>query len=105
MSLFGISFFGSCLAYGDRPASKTPFQPFRTRPDFFLSGFILVAIVGNDESYVVALCEVLTMLLAHQLLAWARGHSRRLDTFLGETPQLWLGMLPHVSRDLTGPKY
>jgi uncharacterized membrane protein YcaP (DUF421 family) len=44
---------------------------------FFMGGLALTAIVGNEVSFTNALCQVLTVALAHNLLTWARSKSPR----------------------------
>ena len=73
---------------GRRPGKQM--TPFEFVLIFFIGGLALTAIVGNEVSFTNALCQIITMGLAHYSLAWTRSKSQRFARLLDGTPLILL---------------
>jgi uncharacterized membrane protein YcaP (DUF421 family) len=73
---------------GRRPGKQM--TPFEFVLIFFIGGLALTAIVGDEVSYTNALCQIITMGLAHYSIAWARSKSSRFARLVDGTPLILL---------------
>ena len=73
---------------GRRPGKQM--TPFEFVLVFFIGGLALTAIVGDETSYTNAICQILTMGLAHYSIAWARQRSPRFARLVDGTPLILL---------------
>ena len=73
---------------GRRPGKQM--TPFEFVLIFFIGGLALTAIVGDEVSFTNALCQIITMGLAHYTLAWARSKSQRFARLVDGTPLILL---------------
>jgi uncharacterized membrane protein YcaP (DUF421 family) len=73
---------------GRRPGKQL--TPFEFVLIFFIGGLALTAIVGDEGSFTNAICQIITMGLAHYTLAWARSKSSRFARLVDGTPLLLL---------------
>jgi uncharacterized membrane protein YcaP (DUF421 family) len=64
--------------------------PFEFVLIFFIGGLALTAIVGDEVSFTNALCQIITMGLAHYSIAWARSKSQRFARLVDGTPLILL---------------
>jgi uncharacterized membrane protein YcaP (DUF421 family) len=73
---------------GRRPGKQM--TPFEFVLIFFIGGLALTAMVGDEVSFTNAMCQVITLGLAHYSLAWARSKSSRLARLVDGTPLILL---------------
>jgi uncharacterized membrane protein YcaP (DUF421 family) len=73
---------------GRRPGKQM--TPFEFVLIFFIGGLALTAIVGDEASFTNALCQIITMGLAHYGIAWARSKSQRFARLVDGTPLILL---------------
>jgi uncharacterized membrane protein YcaP (DUF421 family) len=73
---------------GRRPGKQM--TPFEFVLVFFIGGLALTAIVGDEVSFTNALCQIITMGLAHYSIAWARSKSPRFARLVDGTPLILL---------------
>ncbi|WP_263385666.1 DUF421 domain-containing protein [Granulicella arctica] len=73
---------------GRRPGKQI--TPFEFVLVFFMGGLALTAMVGDDASLTNAFIQILTVALAHFLIAIARTKSSRLARLLDGTPLILL---------------
>ncbi len=73
---------------GRRPGKQI--TPFEFVLVFFMGGLALTAMVGDDASLTNAFVQILTIALAHFLIALARTRSSRLARLLDGTPLILL---------------
>ena len=73
---------------GRRPGKQM--TPFEFVLIFFIGGLALTAIVGDEVSYTNAICQIITMGLAHYSIAWARTKSSRFARLVDGTPLILL---------------
>lgn len=73
---------------GRRPGKQM--TPFEFVLVFFIGGLALTAIVGDEGSFTNAVCQIITMGLAHYSLAWARSRSSRFARLVDGTPLILL---------------
>jgi uncharacterized membrane protein YcaP (DUF421 family) len=73
---------------GRRPGKQM--TPFEFVLIFFIGGLALTAIVGDEVSFTNALCQIITMGLAHYGIAWARSKSQRFARLVDGTPLILL---------------
>ncbi|HET6216757.1 MAG TPA: YetF domain-containing protein [Acidobacteriaceae bacterium] len=73
---------------GRRPGKQM--TPFEFVLIFFIGGLALTAIVGDEVSFTNALCQIITMGLAHYGIAWARSKSQRFGRLVDGTPLILL---------------
>jgi uncharacterized membrane protein YcaP (DUF421 family) len=73
---------------GRRPGKQM--TPFEFVLIFFIGGLALTAIVGDDVSFTNALCQIITISLAHYGIAWARSKSPRFARLVDGTPLILL---------------
>jgi hypothetical protein len=73
---------------GRRPGKQM--TPFEFVLIFFIGGLALTAMVGDEVSFTNAICQVITLGLAHYCLAWARTKSSRLARLVDGTPLILL---------------
>ena len=73
---------------GRRPGKQM--TPFEFVLIFFIGGLALTAIVGDEVSFTNALCQIITMGLAHYGIAWARSKSQRFARLADGTPLILL---------------
>jgi uncharacterized membrane protein YcaP (DUF421 family) len=73
---------------GRRPGKQL--TPFEFVLIFFIGGLALTAIVGDEGSFTNAICQIITMGLAHYTLAWARSKSARFARLVDGTPLILL---------------
>lgn len=73
---------------GRRPGKQM--TPFEFVLIFFIGGLALTAIVGDEVSFTNAICQILTMGLAHYSIAWARSKSSRFARLVDGTPLILL---------------
>ena len=73
---------------GRRPGKQM--TPFEFVLIFFIGGLALTAIVGDEASFTNAICQILTMGLAHYSIAWARSRSSRFARLVDGTPLILL---------------
>ena len=69
---------------GRRPGKQL--TPFEFVLIFFIGGLALTGIVGDERSFTNALCQIVTLALAHYAVAWARTRSNRVARILDGTP-------------------
>jgi uncharacterized membrane protein YcaP (DUF421 family) len=69
---------------GRRPGKQM--TPFEFVLIFFIGGLALTAIVGDEVSFTNAICQIITIGLAHYTLAWARSKSSRFARLVDGTP-------------------
>jgi uncharacterized membrane protein YcaP (DUF421 family) len=73
---------------GRRPGKQM--TPFEFVLIFFIGGLALTAIVGDEVSFTNAICQIITIGLAHYILAWARTKSSRFARLVDGTPLILL---------------
>lgn len=73
---------------GRRPGKQI--TPFEFVLVFFMGGLALTAMVGDEASLTNAFVQILTIALAHYVIAWLRTRSRHLARLLDGTPLLLL---------------
>jgi uncharacterized membrane protein YcaP (DUF421 family) len=73
---------------GRRPGKQM--TPFEFVLIFFIGGLALTAIVGDEASFTNAICQIITMGLAHYCVAWARSRSPRFARLVDGTPLILL---------------
>ncbi len=73
---------------GRRPGKQI--TPFEFVLVFFMGGLALTAMVGNEASLTNAFIEIITIALAHSLIAWARDRSSRVARLFDGTPLILL---------------
>jgi uncharacterized membrane protein YcaP (DUF421 family) len=73
---------------GRRPGKQM--TPFEFVLVFFIGGLALTAIVGDEVSFTNAICQIITLGLAHYSLAWARSKSPRFARLVDGTPLILL---------------
>jgi uncharacterized membrane protein YcaP (DUF421 family) len=73
---------------GRRPGKQM--TPFEFVLIFFIGGLALTAMVGDEVCFTNAICQVITLGLAHYSLAWARSKSSRLARLVDGTPLILL---------------
>ena len=73
---------------GRRPGKQM--TPFELVLIFFIGGLALTAIVGDEVSFTNAICQIITIGLAHYTLAWARTKSQRFARLVDGTPLILL---------------
>jgi uncharacterized membrane protein YcaP (DUF421 family) len=73
---------------GRRPGKQM--TPFEFVLIFFIGGLALTAMVGDEVSFTNAICQVITLGLAHYSLAWARSKSSWLARLVDGTPLILL---------------
>ena len=73
---------------GRRPGKQM--TPFEFVLIFFIGGLALTAIVGDEVSFTNAICQVLTIGLAHYTVAWARTKSQGFARLVDGTPLILL---------------
>lgn len=73
---------------GRRPGKQM--TPFEFVLIFFIGGLALTAIVGDEASFTNAVCQIITMGLAHYTVAWARSKSPRFARLVDGTPLVLL---------------
>jgi uncharacterized membrane protein YcaP (DUF421 family) len=73
---------------GRRPGKQM--TPFEFVLFFFIGGLALTAIVGDEVSFTNAICQIITIGLAHYTLAWARSKSHRFARLVDGTPLILL---------------
>jgi len=73
---------------GRRPGKQM--TPFEFVLIFFIGGLALTAIVGDEVSFTNAICQIITIGLAHYTLAWARTKSSRFARLVDGTPLILL---------------
>src|ERR1700733_8756254 len=73
---------------GRRPGKQM--TPFEFVLIFFIGGLALTAIVGDEVSFTNAICQIITIGLAHYALAWARSKSSRFARLVDGTPLILL---------------
>jgi uncharacterized membrane protein YcaP (DUF421 family) len=73
---------------GRRPGKQL--TPFEFVLIFFIGGLALTAIVGDEASFTNALCQIITIGLAHYLIAFARSRSSRIARIFDGTPLILL---------------
>ena len=73
---------------GRRPGKQM--TPFEFVLIFFIGGLALTAIVGDEVSFTNAICQIITIGLAHYTLAWARSKSHRFARLVDGTPLILL---------------
>ncbi len=88
-ALFGYFFLVLIVRIvGRRPGKQL--TPFEFILIFFLGGLMLTAIVAEEASLTNAFCQIVTIALAHYLLATLRTRSDRAARFLDGTPLILL---------------
>jgi uncharacterized membrane protein YcaP (DUF421 family) len=73
---------------GRRPGKQM--TPFEFVLIFFIGGLALTAIVGDEVSFTNALCQIITIGLAHYSITWARSKSQRFARLVDGTPLILL---------------
>ena len=73
---------------GRRPGKQM--TPFEFVLIFFIGGLALTAIVGDEVSFTNGMCQIITLGLAHYVLAWARSKSPRFARLVDGTPLILL---------------
>jgi uncharacterized membrane protein YcaP (DUF421 family) len=73
---------------GRRPGKQL--TPFEFVLIFFIGGLALTAMVGDDASYTNALCQIITIAVAHWVVAWLRTKSSRIARLFDGTPLILL---------------
>jgi uncharacterized membrane protein YcaP (DUF421 family) len=73
---------------GRRPGKQL--TPFEFVLIFFIGGLALTAIVGDDASYTNALCQIITIAVAHDVLVLIRGRSSKIARLFDGTPLILL---------------
>jgi uncharacterized membrane protein YcaP (DUF421 family) len=88
-AFFGYLFLVAVVRIvGRRPGKQM--TPFEFVLIFFIGGLALTAIVGDEVSFTNALCQIITMALAHYGIAWARCKSQRFGRLVDGTPLILL---------------
>jgi uncharacterized membrane protein YcaP (DUF421 family) len=88
-AFFGYMFLVMIVrVVGRRPGKQM--TPFEFVLIFFIGGLALTAIVGDEASFTNAVCQIITMGLAHYTLAWARSKSPRFARLVDGTPLILL---------------
>jgi uncharacterized membrane protein YcaP (DUF421 family) len=73
---------------GRRPGKQL--TPFEFVLIFFIGGLALTAIVGNDASFTNAICQIVTIAVAHWVITWLRRLSPRIARLFDGTPLILL---------------
>jgi uncharacterized membrane protein YcaP (DUF421 family) len=73
---------------GRRPGKQL--TPFEFVLVFFMGGLALTAMVGNEASLTNAFIEIITIAIAHYLVAFARAKSNRIARIFDGTPLILL---------------
>jgi uncharacterized membrane protein YcaP (DUF421 family) len=73
---------------GRRPGKQL--TPFEFVLVFLMGGLALTAMVGKEVSFTNAICQIITIALAHFVLAWARSGSSRFARLIDGTPLILL---------------
>jgi uncharacterized membrane protein YcaP (DUF421 family) len=73
---------------GRRPGKQM--TPFEFVLIFFIGGLALTAIVGDEVSFTNAICQIITIGLAHYSVAWGRSKSSRFARLVDGTPLILL---------------
>ena len=73
---------------GRRPGKQL--TPFEFVLIFFMGGLTLTGLVGNDRSYINAVCIILSVAATHWLLAYLKQTSPRIGVLLDGTPLVLL---------------
>jgi uncharacterized membrane protein YcaP (DUF421 family) len=73
---------------GRRPGKQL--TPFEFVLIFFIGGLALTAIVGDERSFTNAICQVVTVGLAHYAITWTRSRSPRFARLVDGTPLILL---------------
>ena len=73
---------------GRRPGKQM--TPFEFVLIFFIGGLALTAVVGDEVSFTNAICQIITMGLAHYSIAWGRSRSPRFARLVDGTPLILL---------------
>ena len=73
---------------GRRPGKQM--TPFEFVLVFYMGGLALTAMVAEEASFTNALCQIMTIGLAHYLVAWGRSKSPRFARLTDGTPLILL---------------
>ena len=73
---------------GRRPGKQL--TPFEFVIVFFMGGLALTAMVGDDASYINALCQIIALACAHYSVVWARSKSPKIARLFDGTPLVLL---------------
>lgn len=73
---------------GRRPGKQL--TPFEFVLIFFIGGLALTAIVGDEASLTNAVCQIVTIAVAHYALVWIRTRSSKLARLIDGTPLILL---------------
>jgi uncharacterized membrane protein YcaP (DUF421 family) len=88
-AFFGYFFLVAIVRIvGRRPGKQM--TPFEFVLIFFIGGLALTAIVGDEVSFTNAICQIITLGLAHYILAWTRTKSSRFARLVDGTPLILL---------------
>ena len=69
---------------GRRPGKQL--TPFEFVLIFFIGGLALTGIVGDERSFTNAICQILTLGVAHYTVSWGRSKSPRFARLIDGTP-------------------
>jgi uncharacterized membrane protein YcaP (DUF421 family) len=88
-ALFGYFFLVFMVRIvGRRPGKQM--TPFEFVLVFFLGGLTLTAMVGDEESFTNALCQIITVACAHYSIVWLRSKSSRVARVFDGMPLILL---------------
>jgi uncharacterized membrane protein YcaP (DUF421 family) len=92
-AVFRAFFFYFFLVFIVRVVGRRPgkqITPFEFVLVFFMGGLALTAMVGPEASLTNAIIEIITVALAHSLIAWMRSKSSRIARLFDGTPLILL---------------
>ena len=92
-AIFRAFFFYFFLVFITRIVGRRPgkqLTPFEFVLVFFMGGLALTAMVGNDASFTNAIIQIMTIAIAHYLVAFLRAKSNRVARLFDGTPLILL---------------
>ena len=92
-AIFRAFFFYFFLVFITRTVGRRPgkqLTPFEFVLVFFMGGLALTAMVGNDASFTNAITQIITIAIAHYVVAFLRAKSNRLARLFDGTPLILL---------------